>query len=195
MNWQAVSAAGTWVYTLITGVILGVSVYQAGLIAANNVVSGRAFVSVAYATLIPNAIVQATDPEGNLTGAQELGLGFPVLLVNNGGTPTKNLRAVVDCEPFVNKPLEPWDALKQHKLALTPISLGAHSSTPEICGFTNDQLKKMYLKQMYGYVVGKVIYRDRIDASIEHVTEYAVAVIPVIQFPVAGHAPPERRRH
>jgi hypothetical protein len=140
----------------------GVQIIQTFLIRTNNIISERAFVSSQVAGLL---VGMTTDKIPTL--------GVFISLENTGGSPTKNLSSKLVCEPSITTAIEPWDFIKQHKIETTPIFIGARSHGIAMCSFTMDQIKQMSTGMLHGYVVGEIIYYDRIDPSVQHRTHYA----------------------
>jgi hypothetical protein len=167
---------GHWVNVVTMLAVLvytGVQICQTYLIRQNNIASQRAFVFSQ-----PTVLQIGINPE------KIPALGVFISLENSGSTPTKDLTSKIVCEPSIASPIEPWDFLKQHKIETTPVFIGARARSTVQCSFTMEQIKQMGVGMLHGYVLGEIVYYDRIDPSLLHKTHYAYELFrPIINQP------------
>lgn len=142
----------------------GVNAYQAYLMRENNVVSQRAFVYVQAF-----GIINAIDAKDNVTKT----VGIVVPMSNSGNTPTKGLTFFIRCAPSTEALPEPWVLLYRGSVEQLPQVIGPHDSATSICGFTLEQAKQVKDGKLHAYVMGDIIYYDRLNPSTLHRTQFS----------------------
>ncbi len=169
--WPRRAAIAAIAYTFITLIILIVSAYQTYLIRSNNVVSQRAFVSVAFkaGTLAyaatPKKLTLGSISDSVSEGAAGIAIvNFIAELTNSGNTGTKNLTFFLKCATSVERLQEPWSILYQgvSNPLKTPQFIGPHSSSQLICGYSGEQIRAISKGTLFGYIMLDATYQDRL---------------------------------
>jgi hypothetical protein len=96
-----------------------------------------------------------------------------LVVVNSGATPTKDAKFVVRCVTSPQARLEPWVLLNKESLPIFPLSIGPKATvTAGRCTFTGQEFLQMRDLKMFGYFMGEITYKDRLDESVNHVTQF-----------------------
>lgn len=143
-------------------VYTGVQIYQTILIHSNNITSQRAFVYVSgFSPLL------GTNKDGGRL------VRLFLLATNGGNTPTMDLHFFFRCAPSVESLPEPWVLLYREKVEFVPQVIGPKATVNGACDFTTQQLTDMTAGKLHGYILGEIFYRDLLDTSTKHKTQYA----------------------
>jgi|SRR5271166_693524 len=138
-------------------------IWQTFLTRSNNVVSQRAFLFFDQPSV--TMVLDAKDQTKNVQ--------FGVPIVNGGNTATKNMTLSIRCAPSTDSLPEPWVPLYREPLERIPQVIGPHQSGRAFCDFKLDQVRDMRDGKLHGYLMGEVTYKDRLDDSIIHHTQFA----------------------
>ena len=159
----------------------GANAYQAYLTRQNNVVSQRAFVHFEG-----SEIRMSIDPT---TKAKNVSVF--TRLINSGNTATKGLTFFVKCAPSIDSLPDPWVLLFREKAEKQQQIFGPHQTFPAHCAFSLDHMKQVSHGAAHAYLLGEITYRDRLDDSIPHLTQFTweIADVTIIDPPVGS--PPE----
>lgn len=148
----------------------GGSAYQAYLTRANNVVSQRAFVSVVS---LQYALAVATEDRSTKV------VGMQLAITNSGNTPTKDLSVLIRCVPSVEKFDEPWSLLHSTPTEHIPNFIGPHATLLLTCAFTAAELEQSMNGKLHPYLLADIQYRDRLDPTALHRTQFATELIDI----------------
>lgn len=148
----------------------GIQMWQTVLIRQNNVVSQRAFVFAELGQFFPG--FDASDLTTKI-------VVFVTRLTNSGNTATKNLTFAVACRRSPDNLREPWGLLYQEPLEYTPTVLGPKGASTVQCKFTLADLIQIQKGKLFGYIIGDITYRDRLDETILHRTEFELKLSSV----------------
>jgi hypothetical protein len=138
-------------------------IWQTFLIRSNNVVSERAFAFFDAPTI--TMVFNSKDQTKNVQ------LGIPI--INGGNTATKDLTMLIRCAPSVESLPEPWVILHREPTPPYPQVLGPHQTVRVFCVFRLDQVRDIERGNLHGYLMGEVIYKDRLDGSVIHRTQFS----------------------
>jgi hypothetical protein len=162
-----------WV-SLVTLILVltytGVQIWQTILLRRNNVVSQRAFVYVDAPNLQP-----AINSKDGTTKFVNVFIPF----INSGNTATRDLTLFVRCAPSADAMPEPWVLLYREKFERVPQIIGPHQTVMGYCNFPLSQLQQMKEGKLRGYLMGEIIYRDRLEDGVFHNTQFAWEIIDV----------------
>lgn len=174
---------GTIAAALAAALAAVMSGWQAYLTRQNNIVSQRAFISIEN----PN-VITALDSRDKTTKILSLWIPF----VNSGNTATKELNLFARCAPSTDAMPEPWVLLYREKVERKPQIIGPHQTGKAYCTFPMDQIIQARAGSLHLYLMGEVIYRNRLDASAIHRTQFSWELIDInIIEPPKGPGIPE----
>ena len=142
----------------------GVQIWQTCLIRSNNVVSQRAFISIASSGQFIS-VDNSKNP---------VALNFLISATNSGNTATQDAHILMKCAPSAEELQEPWAIIHQGPTPFgenTRFNIGPHSSESSGCSFPIDQAKGMADKTLFGYIMVDISYLDRMDKSVRHRTQ------------------------
>jgi hypothetical protein len=136
-------------YTVLTFIIMVIYGCQNYLIRSNNVVSQRAFVSVAFRPGVSawgpatSKITKEGILEAVTHGYTATAVTFITDISNSGNTGTKSLSFFTKCAASPEDLQEPWSILYQGKNnpARSPQFIGPHATSQTFCSFGIDQIK------------------------------------------------------
>ena len=139
-----------------------VQIQQTVLISSNNIVSQRAFVSVAFSGQFVSVNMAGTPTSLNLLAS----------LTNSGNTATKDMKLLVRCVPSSEELQEPWVLIHQGlQPSVVPIVIGPHASSTTACSFPMSDIYGMQNGDTFGYLLVDVSYLDRLD-NTQHITQF-----------------------
>lgn len=172
--WAAVAAGvGAGLAAIANG-------YQAYLTRQNNIVSQRAFV---YFDGIE--LRNSLDPASR---AQQI--SFFMRLNNSGNTATKDLEFFVRCPPTLEHLSEPWGLFIRDPLPKQPQVIGPHQVVTAVCALSIAHLRQMSEGRAFAFMLGEITYRDRLDPSVLHKTQFSYEINNVnVIGPAADAAP------
>lgn len=162
--WAAIAAA------LGAAAAAAMSGWQAYLTRQNNIVSQRAFVYVDS----PQLAVTLDAKDGVTKN-----LLFSTALVNSGNTATKNLEFYVRCAPSLESLPEPWVLLYREKITAVPQIIAPHQTVRANCTFPLTHIQQIKEGKARGYLMGEIIFRDRLDDSALHRTQFSWEIMDV----------------
>jgi hypothetical protein len=154
---------------LAVATYIGFQIYQTYLIRDNNIVSERAFI-FNDGPQVSLALYTKDNTKRAL---------MAVPFINGGNTATKGLTTTIRCVPSVEALPEPCVLLYREKVKRTPEVIGPHQSVRVYCGFPIDQLRQIRDGKLYGYLMGESVYRDRLDDSVTHRTQFSWEVTDI----------------
>jgi hypothetical protein len=155
--WGAVAAAlGAALAAVANG-------YQAYLTRQNNVISQRAFINFDGINL-----AMSIDPATNVRN-----VSIFTRLTNSGNTATKDLGFFIKCAPTVDPLAEPWVIFIREKVQKQAQIIGARQTFPAHCVFPLDHMRLVSQGRAHSYLLGEITYRDRLDESLPHVTQFS----------------------
>lgn len=164
-NWPRLIAFGTWIYAAITALILIAIIWQINSTKESSSVTLRPFVYPEGWRLVASKTAQG-----------DYALGVSYALVNSGNTPTRHLTVSQSCRTSAAELSEPYILmLKQPQPSVSGL-LGPHAALPIACSFAKEETQKLEAGALFGYVLGEVLYRDDLDRTALHRTQYAIAL-------------------
>jgi hypothetical protein len=83
------------------------------------------------------------------------------------------------CAPTFEALSEPWVIMEKGNIEQLPQVIGPHQTLSTQCGITLSHLKEMNVGKAHGYLMGEIIYNDRLDESTSHITQVAWEIIVV----------------
>ncbi len=158
----------------------GIGGWQAYLTRQNNIVSQRAFVYVEGPEIV-HVISKTTG---------EPGVNIFIAMKNSGNTATKDLSVYFRCATSTDVLAEPWVLLYREKTAGLPQIIGPNQTVRSVCFFSKTQLKQMNEDKLHGYLMGEIVYRDRLDSGNLHRTQASFALIDLFVADAPKEAPP-----
>jgi hypothetical protein len=166
-RWGTPLAVSALLISIVSAIFTGSNVYllsQANNITRqNNIISERALVSVDYN-------IGATQAADAKDGSPIVVIQIP--LINSGNTATKNFQLFVRCAPSADSLPEPWVLLYRGPVERIPQMLAPHQTGRVYCSFPLPQIQEVQRGKLHAYVMGNLTYRDRLDDSVLHRTQF-----------------------
>ncbi len=173
--WAAVAAA------VGAGVAAAANGYQAYLTRQNTIVSQRAFVFF-DGMEVKNTIDSRTNIKN---------VSFLSYLMNSGNTATKELTFVIKCASSLESLPDPWVLLYRESQYKAAQVIGPHQRVSAKCDLPLNFIHDVKEGKGYGYLMGDITYRDRLDESILRKTQFSFEIVDINIFDPPAGAPPE----
>jgi hypothetical protein len=145
----------------------GFTWWQAYLARQNNIVSQRAFVHISDFKV---DIIRTPD------GTYSLRIATP--FVNSGNTATKDFAFYIRCAPAVIDAPEPCVMLNPEITKIRQL-LAPHQTQPALCSFPMTHIRQTKDGNAHAYVLGDITYRDRLDSSMLHRTQFSFELVDI----------------